>query len=460
MTLTMTTLRSKRWLPKQFYKHCFPCIQRSFCRWINTDESTNGKSNNDSTEIASATIQVTPTMKADSYQEHSIHQYEAHLGCQDYLEGALERLSRRIQLEDQFLLLEDERNRRRRHLVDLGSADGSNSIQTLRMAVQTLHKSINDGSGTNDKVPLLTTFNEHPASNQRVLETTLSRNREWFQNSNVRYDILMKSFYEPLFDKESVDLLLCYICLHWLDTNDTENPVSEWKQWWPLNNNQQATLSDFVFMNEATVPGELVQKWREALAKKHLAKFLALRSRELRPGAEAILMMVGQPNQYVCPSRNSVSALTLAMQNCVDKGTLRKTILEKTLIPYYVRTVEDLKEAFVMAAEMEVPLQGNAAGDDETTSTQDERFPGALLKLVDAKTYTVNVGQGSIDGTFEMFWSIHRGSVLGAGATKTELESVRKETKTMFRMLYDPQDGVNVTYLACLIRRRTRRAWS
>lgn len=41
----------------------------------------------------------------------------------------------------------------------------------------------------------------------------------------------MKSFYEPLFDRESVDFLMSYICLHWLDITDVPEgeSISHWK---------------------------------------------------------------------------------------------------------------------------------------------------------------------------------------------------------------------------------------
>eukprot|EP00977_Amphora_coffeiformis_P014482 scaffold4060_cov190-Amphora_coffeaeformis.AAC.16 len=416
------------------------------------------------------------TMKAGAYQQHSMHQYDAHTGCQDFLEGALERLARRMVMEDMYSITK----RRRRHVVDLGAADGSNSMRTLQWAVQTLRQHTSPQDKT---IPLHVTFEEHPASRRDILKQTLQQNDEWFASHDITYDILMKSFYEPLFPKESVDLFLCYICLHWLDTtatNSTLVPVSEWKQWRRRtrpndnddddddattdNNNQlpPPDLHNFVFMNEATVPHHLQVQWKKDLARRHLAQFLALRARELRPGAEAILMMVGQPNEYVNPPKistttmeheTSASALTRAMQHCVQQGTVRTEVLQRLLVPYYTRTLDDLRDALTMAAEIEVDITTGNEKDEE------ERFPGSLLKLVDAKAYNVNVAKDSIDGAFDMFWSIHCGAISGAGATMDELECIRHATQTMFHSLFNADDGVNITYLACLIRRQTRKAW-
>ena len=55
------------------------------------------------------------------------------------------------------------------------------------------------------------TYEEHPSSNKERLRHTLDMHDDWFN------DILMKSFYQPLFPKESIDFMMSYICLHWLD---------------------------------------------------------------------------------------------------------------------------------------------------------------------------------------------------------------------------------------------------
>jgi hypothetical protein len=34
------------------------------------------------------------------------------------------------------------------------------------------------------------------------------------------------------------------------------------------------------------------------------------------------------------------------MQRCVEQGLLREEVLRRTIVPYFLRTVEDIKEAF------------------------------------------------------------------------------------------------------------------
>jgi SAM dependent carboxyl methyltransferase len=381
------------------------------------------------------------TMKTDSYHEHSIQQYGAHSGCQHFLEGALERLAQRIALQQQQQqgAVSDEP---RQHIVDLGAADGANSMRTLQFAIHTLQQQLEQRQST--LPPLKITLEEHPDSDQAFLEQTISNHQNWLDQHGIQTQVLMKSFYEPLFPSNSVDLLLSYICLHWLDTAQ-ESPA-EWKSWAPPE-----THADFVFLNEATVPQPVQDQWRQALAQRHLAQFLALRARELKPGAEGVLMMAGAPNQFVCPSPHTPSTLTVALQNCVQRGTVREDILKKALIPYYTRTVQDIRDAMELAATIPFSSTGN----------EEMEYPGSFLSLVDVLAYPVLMGKGdTFQGTFEMAWSIHEGAIRSAGATDAELEAIRLETQKLWAETYHPEQGIEMTYVACVIRRKTRKAWS
>ena len=110
-------------------------------------------------------------------------------------------------------------------IVDLGAADGSNSIRTIKHLVSEVSSST--VSKKKMKMKYHITFEEHPDSNENILLETLKQNLDWFHKHDVEYDVLMKSFYEPLFAKESVDMFLSYICLHWLDTGDNTTARKE-----------------------------------------------------------------------------------------------------------------------------------------------------------------------------------------------------------------------------------------
>jgi hypothetical protein len=371
----------------------------------------------------------------DSYQQHSGHQYSAHKGCQDLLVSCMERLGRRMEFEDMYGM---ERPRRR-VMADLGSADGSNSIRTLQIAVNAL---------SNENPPLHVVFEEHPSSDRHLLQNTLDEQEDWFRAKNVTTSILMKSFYEPLFEPNSVDFCMSYICLHWLDTNDVTD-IADWKTLDNpgSDNKNKKHLQEFVSVLEVHAPPTLREIWRQELANRHLANFFELRARELRPGAEMLLMMVGDdpPHEFLCPPKGGACPLTIAMQRCVQQGTLRDTVLETTLAPYFPRQPKDIRDALELAATLSPEY-------------------GGLLELVDLQTYQEVVatedGSGTLDGACDLFWAIHGGCLVTAGATPEESLAVQSCMRDVFEELYDPSDEVRVTFLACVLRRRTRPRWN
>eukprot|EP00591_Stephanopyxis_turris_P000269 CAMPEP_0195523188 /NCGR_PEP_ID=MMETSP0794_2-20130614/22070_1 /TAXON_ID=515487 /ORGANISM="Stephanopyxis turris, Strain CCMP 815" /LENGTH=382 /DNA_ID=CAMNT_0040653109 /DNA_START=178 /DNA_END=1326 /DNA_ORIENTATION=- len=380
-------------------------------------------------------------MQIDAYKDHSSNQYSGHMGCVDMLQDSIDRLAKRIEMEGK----NSQEFPRMRHIADLGSADGSNSMKTLQLAVSALRRSAAAATA-----PLHITFEEHPDSDEEGLRKVLESNSNWFVKHNLTYSVLMKSFYEPLFEPESLDMIMCYICLHWLDTSDAQGPggISAWKslhlgkkESLAMNENAHGSLSDFTFVNETTAPKPLQEIWRADFAKVHLAKFFALRARELKPGAEAVLLMVGLGDGFTLPSKGGPSPLTLAMQRCVNRGLLREKVIQRTIIPYFLRNVDDVKEALDFCGTIEI----------------DNTNPGSLLELVDVRSYPAKVGGGeeTLDGTFEMFWAIHSGAVKSAGPTEVELECLRKETRRVFDDIYEPQD-VRLTFVACVVRRRTK----
>jgi hypothetical protein len=89
------------------------------------------------------------------------------------------------------------------------------------------------------------------------------------------------------------------------------------------------------------------------------------------------------------------------------------------------------------------------------------------LQLVgDVESYPVRIaqnkaGSSNLDDSANLFWSIHSESVEIAGASKKEMMAIRLEVNTLFHQTFSfPNDNIDVTYLACVIRRRTREAWS
>ena len=393
----------------------------------------------------------------ESYQDVSCHQYSVHTGCEDLLMDCMERLAMRTQTEDKFTM--DDGKRRRRQLADLGSADGTNSIQTLQVAINRFHQQLEQYGETRQYMPIHVTLEEQPSSNIQQLHDNLKQHHEWFQANNVTYSVLSKSFYEPLFEPQSMDFIMSYISLHWLDTSSVQQ-LRDWKRldlldgsrtrrYAGVRTDDPAILSTFCSVQEASAPASLREAWRTNLATPHLARFLVYRARELRPGAELLITMVAHPHEYICPSqKDQLCPLTTAMQRLIQSGKLRRQVLENTILPCYLRSEEDVYMAYDLACKT----------DD-----------GLLLELVQVVPYQAMTGgsgmnRGETDGTSlagpcDLFWAIHGGSVVAAGATIAEQEKIRSTLRQVFEELYDPHSGVNGNFLACLFRKRTRKPW-
>jgi len=132
-----------------------------------------------------------------------------------------------VSLEEQKQ--QEERKQKNSHpstklwkIADLGSADGSNSIRTINNFLSVLN---NPDDATHNNLNLHIIFEEHPSSDEAKLSQTVSW---WLENKSshdseghkITADVLMKSFYEPLFEDNSIDFCMSYICLHWLDSTD------------------------------------------------------------------------------------------------------------------------------------------------------------------------------------------------------------------------------------------------
>ena len=102
--------------------------------------------------------------------------------------------------------------------------------------------------------------------------------------------------------------------------------------------------------------------------------------------------MVGHPHEYMIPSDGLPGPLTRAMQRCIRRGELREEVLRNTIIPYFLRTPEDVQSALKLG----------------------DKFEGSgtrLIQLIDCKSIST-VTKGGEDhnirlGAFDLFWGVH-----------------------------------------------------
>ncbi len=413
--------------------------RRSSRRWITADRG-------DSREETDSSH----TMRG-SYKETSGNQYSAHLGCQDMLLGCARRL------KEGGTLPNGPSKSKVWKIADLGSADGSNSIQTIDVFLDAL-KSNNENKSKvsigNVCPDLHIVFEEHPSSDEVKLTETVGN---WLKTkntseygTNITYEVLMKSFYEPLFEADSIDFCMSYICLHWLDSRDkrSSDGIRGWKRLHLNSDDMDRTgLNDFIQINERTAPQELKNLWKAELADPHLAHFLTLRALELKPGAELLLVMVSDPHEYWKPERTYDSPLLKAMKECVSEGSLRPEVLERGIIPYYLRKPEDVVDALALAQQQHI-----LNPEDSIHS----------LEMIDIRQYETltgtienNDGYG-LKGARELFWAIHGGAVVNAGgATEKEVLAIKNRLEGCFDESYDQREGVvKGNFVACILRKK------
>eukprot|EP00986_Skeletonema_menzelii_P019978 scaffold29802_cov171-Skeletonema_menzelii.AAC.3 len=154
-----------------------------------------------------------------------------------------------------------------------------------------------------------------------------------------------------------------------------------------------------------------------------------------------LLVMVGQPHEFITlTDKEKTGPLTRALKRCVAKGKLRRDVIDKTVVPYYIRTVDDVRAAVQGAESIEI--------DNET--------PGAKLEIIDCRSIAAVTkdDNNGMDGIFDLFWSIHMHCIQAANPSEEEFVSIKEEARKLFDEIYDANEGVPSTFVACTLRRR------
>lgn len=140
--------------------------------------------------------------------------------------------------------------------------------------------------------------------------------------------------------------------------------------------------------------------------------------------------------------------LTRAMKRCIERGELRSEVLHRAVVPYYLRTTDDIVDAVKVAKTFEIEDDQNP-GRTET--------PGSMLDLIDCKSIPAITSDdnNTVDGIFDLFWSIHVHSVKTADPSDNELESIKMESRRIFDEVFDAKEGVPSTFVACTLRKVT-----
>ncbi|KXN67941.1 S-adenosyl-L-methionine-dependent methyltransferase [Conidiobolus coronatus NRRL 28638] len=150
---------------------------------------------------------------------------------------------------------------------DLGCSHGKNSMTAINQLLELIENS----SNISNKLKNLYIYHEDLDSNdfnqvhKCLDDKSISYlNNRYIINNSIVTDVqfLPKSFYEPLFDYNSIDIIMCYSSIHWLPK-------------------YKSLTSGIVFQEIVETPENV--KWFKNLGKDCLTNWLSLRYKELSP---------------------------------------------------------------------------------------------------------------------------------------------------------------------------------
>jgi hypothetical protein len=200
-------------------------------------------------------------------------------------------------------------------VLDLGSSEGRNALQSMGIAVEALrHRTAQ---------PIQTVYSDLPTNNFNQLFANLAAagNADW---QEAYASATAGSFYGPLLPEASVQLATCFNSLLWLDRLP------------------DVGVPDFVCYRRPLPTGPAVPAaTAEAFAARaadDLVRFLAARARELVPGGKLVLATPADDDRGRCCD-GLYDALNDACLDLVAAGRIERARYERFLIPVYFRTL-------------------------------------------------------------------------------------------------------------------------
>jgi len=289
-------------------------------------------------------------------------------------------------------------------VCDFGCASGGNAISTAHHVLDQLGDA---GVVEND---VSYTFEDLPANDWPELVRALG---DGGVTGRTHVSLVPRGFYETCFPTASLHLSIAFIALHWLSAT-------------PGDVGPRAVMAQ-----EHGAPAEAVEAWR-AHAHADLVAFLRLRAEELVDGGCGLFHMVGgePPSLWNRPLERGGSVFLDAIDRAVARGVLDADAAARATVPYYMRTVAEVKAAAAEVPELEVLA-----------------VPSGLI----------GIGEGQPTATMtEIAWAIH-GNALRAstGMPDAAAAAVRAQLLDVMAERFGPE-GCRTNYLAVAVRRRPR----
>ena len=340
-------------------------------------------------------------MQGSLYNSASIGQIAAHAVAY----GAIERAAQNI-----FLMTDAQTPV---DIIDLGCSSG---VSSVNLGTRVLNSFRAAGIRKNIRY----TFMDLPSNDWQSLLSTVQAAPAFASHQEKVYAYAQAAdFFERVAPERSVHLYLSMIALHWMAGPPKEHAAS-----------LQAFPS--VFAQESEVPTSVKQIWARK-AKADLVLFLNLRAKELRPGCDAVLLMVGGDGErdWLGRGGGEKSILQEALCRAADEGEIDKGAPHKAFISTYFRSDLEVQEAVGMVKEFEV---------------------------VEAKTIVVPIakGLGRASGAMcDLAWSIFSTSIQAStGLHRSEMKHVRRHLGGVLDERYSSNQGALHAYHLLVVRRR------
>ena len=301
-------------------------------------------------------------------------------------------------------------------VCDFGCASGGNAISTAHHVLDQL------GDAGVAEGDVSYAFSDLPANDWPELVRALHADAGHAGASGAGGDgiadrthvsLVPRSFYETCFPTGSLHLSIPFIALHWLSAT-------------PCDVGPRGVMAQ-----EHGAPAEALEAWR-AHAHTDIVDFLKIRAAELVDGGCGLFHMVGgePPSLWNRPVERGGAVFLDAMDRAVARGELEADAAARATVPYYMRTVAEVRKAAAEVPELEV-----------------QAVPSGLI----------GIGEGQPPATMtEIAWAIHAGALRGStGMPDAAAASVRAHISEVIAERFGPE-GCSTNYLAVAVRRRPR----
>lgn len=213
-------------------------------------------------------------------------------------------------------------------IADLGCSSGPNAVVLVSTAVEAIHNHCHQFSQPPPEVSVL--LNDLPDNDFNTVVKSLATLRRINDDPVVVTGVAPGSFYERLFTSRSVHLVCSSSSLHWLSKAPdvlTRNQIPAYYI------DEHARREKLPMVLDA-----YAQQFRN-----DFRHFLGLRAKELVPGGQMVLSIIGRHSDGIAPF-HIWDILAQVLSLMASEGVIDKAKFDSFYVPVYGPSKEDLRE--------------------------------------------------------------------------------------------------------------------